>query len=125
MWIGREKEAARERERDKERKKRGNRKFGQAKYKHSKKGILSCVIAFPASLIFIILIVTSIVKRGQLDPIAGSFGLFTVLLAVIGLITGGRGFKEREKNYLTCKIGMGINGFLIIFLTAVFIRGII
>ena len=125
MRIGREKEAARERERNKERRKRGNRKFGQSKYKHAKKGVLSCMIAVPASLIFIILIVTSIVKHGQLAPIAGSFGLFTVLIAVIGFIIGGRGFREREKNYLTCKIGMGINGFLIIFLTAIFIRGII
>ena len=39
MIIGREKEQARERERDKERKKRGHRKYGQAKLRHSKKGI--------------------------------------------------------------------------------------
>ena len=34
-----------EKNKAKERKKRANRKYGQAKLKHSKKGIQSCVIA--------------------------------------------------------------------------------
>lgn len=125
MRIGREKEQARERERDKERKKRGNRKYGQAKLKHSKKGILSCVMAGIVVIIFVSLIVTAFLHKGQSSAIIGSFGLFAIILTGIGIATAFRGFRERDKDYLTCKIGMGVNGFVLLCLIAVFIRGIV
>ena len=31
--------------------------------------------------------------------------------------------KERDKNYLTCKIGIVVNGFILLALILVFIRG--
>lgn len=123
MWIGREKEQNRERERDKERKKRGNRKYGQAKFKHSRKGILSCMISALAAMIFLILIVVAYFSRGMLDPIAGSFGLYSIILAGIGMAAGIRGFKERDKNYLTCKIGITLNVVILLCLITVFVRG--
>ena len=123
MRIGREKEQARERERNKERKKRGNRKYGQAKLRHSRKGILSCMMAAVVSIIFAALLVTAFLSKGKSAAIIGSFGLFTMILAVIGLAIGFRGFREREKNYTTCKVGLGINGLILILLTAVFVGG--
>lgn len=125
MRIGREKELARERERNKERKKRGNRKYGQAKLRHSRKGILSCMMAVVVGIIFISLIVTAFLSKGKSAAIIGSFGLFTVILAVIGLVTGIRGFRERDKNYVTCKTGIGINGAVLLMLVAVFIGGMV
>lgn len=125
MRIGREKEAARERERDKERKKRGNRKYGQAKLRHSKKGIISCVWSAIVLLIFLTLILTAFLYKGKSAAIIGSFGLFAVILAFMGLITGIRGFRERDKNYITCKVGVGISAFTLICLAATFIRGIV
>ena len=56
MINGREKERAREREIRKERKKRGNRKYGQAKLRHAKKGIYSLMMAIMVVIIFVILI---------------------------------------------------------------------
>ena len=123
MLIGREKEQNRERERDKERKKRGNRKYGQAKFKHARKGILSCVISALSAMIILILIAVAYFSRGMLGPIAGSFGLFTVILAGIGVGAGIRGFKERDKNYLTCKIGIGLNTVILLCLITLFVRG--
>jgi len=125
MRIGREKEAARERERDRERKKRGNRRYGQAKLRHARKGILSCVTAAVVVLAFVILILTAFFSKGQSAAIIGSFGLLTMVLAWLGMTLGVKGMRERDKNYLTCKIGMGINGFIILCLAAVFVRGII
>lgn len=125
MRIGREKEQVRERERDRERKKRGNRKYGQAKLKHSKKGILSCIMAGGVAVIFISLILTSFLQKGNSAAIIGSFGLFTIIMTCIGLATAFKGFRERDKNYLTCKIGMGVNGVVLLCLIAVFIRGIV
>ena len=42
-----------------------------------------------------------------------------------GQKTGIKGFKEREKNYITCKVGAISNGAALIGLVAMFIRGLI
>ena len=125
MRIGREKEQARERERDRERRKRGNRKYGQAKLRHSRKGILSCMMAAVVAGIFIALILTAFLNKGSSAAIIGSFGLFDILLAVAGLISGVKGFGESDKNYFSCKVGLGINGFVLFCLIAVFVRGLV
>ena len=48
--------SAEERQREKERKKRGARKYGQTNYKHSRKGIVSCIsgIGGPVSSLTVI-----------------------------------------------------------------------
>ncbi|MDY5846249.1 MAG: DUF6142 family protein [Bariatricus sp.] len=125
MRIGREKEQARERDRDRERKKRGNRKYGQAKLRHSRKGILSLMMAAVVAGIFIALILTALLNKGSSGAIIGSFGLFDILLAITGIICGVKGFRERDKNYFTCKMGIGINVFILLCLIAVFVRGLV
>lgn len=125
MINGRGKERARERELRKERKKRGNRKYGQAKLRHAKKGIYSLMVAVAVVIVFCALILTAFLHKGQSSAIIGSFGLFTIILAVIGLVVGVRGFRERDKNYVTCKWGIGLNGFVLLSLIGIFIRGIV
>lgn len=125
MINGREKNRARERELKKERKKRGNRKYGQAKLRHAKKGIYSLMMAMVVVIIFVALILTAFLHKGQSSAIIGSFGLFTIILAVIGLVIGVKGFRERDKNYVTCKWGIGLNGFILFSLISMFIRGIV
>lgn len=123
MRIGREKELTRER--DRERRKRGNRKYGQAKQKHSRKGILSSMTAVIVVVILGLLIALAFKSRGQSAAIVGSIGLFTMILAVVGIVVGFRGFREREKNYRTCKAGIIVNALVLLCLIAVFIRGIV
>lgn len=125
MINGREKNRARERELKKERKKRGNRKYGQAKLRHAKKGIYSLMMAMVVVIIFVALILTAFLHKGQSSAMIGSFGLFTMILAVTGLVVGVRGFRERDKNYVTCKWGIGLNGFVLLSLISMFIRGIV
>lgn len=121
MLLGKEK--TREKDRLKERKKRGNRKYGQARLKHARKGIISCMTATLVALIVLLLIVSAFFKKGQLAAIVGSFGIFAVILSIIGLVNGIKGFREREKNYLTCKVGIGINGTFLAVLIGIFVRG--
>ena len=64
-------------------------------------------------------------KKGDVGMILGFAGLGTMILAGIGVWLGGRGMKEREKNYITCKVGIGINLTAFLGLTAIFIRGFI
>lgn len=113
-----------ESEKKKERKKRGNRKYGQAKFKHSKKGILSCVMASLVTLILVALISVAFLLKGEAIALIGSFGLITIILSVAGFVTALRGFRERDKNYLTCKIGAGVNGVVLLALIAMFVRGL-
>ena len=61
--------------------------------------------------------------KGKSAAMVGSFGVFDMILACIGIVTGVKGFKERDKNYLTCKIGIVVNGFILLALILVFIRG--
>ena len=118
MQSRRDKKRAHERDRNKRNRK--NRKYGQVRRKHSRKGIGSCVMAV---LVIAGLIVMAFMNKGKSAAMVGSFGLFDMLLACIGIVTGVKGFKERDKNYLTCKIGIVVNGLVLLALILVFIRG--
>ena len=110
-------------ERDRNKRNRKNGKFGQVRRKHSRKGIWSCVMAVLVTAVIAGLIVMAFMNKGKSAAMAGSFGLFDMLLACIGIVTGVKGFKERDKNYLTCKIGITVNGLVLLALILVFIRG--
>ncbi len=114
----------RERERAKERRKRGNRKYGQAKLKHAKRGVLSCGVSGAVCVLLLILLSVAYFNEGTAAPIIGGIGLITLGLAVYGLYLGIRGFKEREKDYLTCKIGVGCCAFFILGFIIIFCRGL-
>ena len=114
MRSRRDKKRARERDRNKR-----SRKYGQIKRKHSRKGIWSCVMA----VLVTGLIVMAFMNKGKSAAMAGSFGVFDMILACIGIVTGVKGFKERDKNYLTCKIGIVVNGLILLAMILVFIRG--
>ncbi len=113
-----------EKDKAKERKKRENRKYGQAKLKHSKKGIQSCVIAGIVIVTLATMIVIAYMSAGTTEPYIGGLALVAMVLAVTGGVLALRGFKERERNYLTCKIGIGCNIFVIIAFVAIFCRGL-
>ena len=98
MRSRRDKKRARERDRNKR-----SRKYGQIKRKHSRKGIWSCVMAVLVTAVIAGLIVMAFMNKGK--------------------SAGVKGFKEREKNNLTCKIGIVVNGLILLALILVFIRG--
>ena len=118
MRSRRDKKRARERDRNKR-----SRKYSQIKRKHSRKGIWSSVMAVLVTAVIAGLIVMAFMNKGKSAAMVGSFGVFDMILACIGIVTGVKGFKERDKNYLTCKIGIVVNGFILLALILVFIRG--
>ena len=119
MRSRRDKKRARERDRNKR-----SRKYGQIKRKHSRKGIWSCVMAVLVTAVIAGLIVMAFMNKGKSAAMVGSFGVFDMILACIGIVTGVKGFKERDKNYLTCKIGLPSNAVALIFFLAIFIGGL-
>lgn len=113
-----------ERERERERRNRKRRKYGQAKLKHAKRGIASCILSGMVLIILAALLAKAYRSGGTAAPVIGGFGLVALVLAGCGLYTGLRGFKEREKDYLTCKIGVGCSAFFIFGFILIFCRGL-
>ena len=113
-----------DRERARERRTRGNRKYGQAKLKHSKKGVLSTAIAALVGLLLFAMMATAYNSRGEAGLFVGSLGMVSAILTGVGIYVGFRGFKEREKDYLTCKIGIGCNIFFLVGFLIIFCRGL-
>lgn len=113
-----------ERERNRERKARGNRKYGQAQLKHAKRGILSCVVAGIVGILLTLLIWTAYRNEGTSGTVVGGLALSAMIFSGIGIYGGFRGFREREKQYITCKIGIGLNILYIIGFIAIFCRGL-
>ena len=113
-----------QRERERERRKRGKRKYGQAKLKHAKRGVYSCVLAGTVLLLLISLLAVAYFSHGTSAPIIGGIGLSALILACVALYMGIRGFREREKDYLTCRIGVIGSGLIILGFIIIFCRGL-
>lgn len=116
--------SAEERRKEKERKKRGARKYGQASYKHSKMGIVSLITGIVSLGLIFSCILYAYLARGEAAGIVGGIIIISLIFAVYGIRAAIRGFSERERNYLTCKIGLPVNSAAVILFLAIFIGGL-
>ncbi len=113
-----------ERQRERERRNRKRRKYGQAQLKHAKRGILSCALSAVVLIIMTALFIKAYISEGTAAPIIGGLGLVAFVLSSCSLYLGLRGFKEREKDYFTCKIGALCSAFFILGFIIIFCRGL-
>ena len=118
------KEKDKERGRRKEQKRRQGTKYGQTKCKQARRGVVSCSIAGIIACVIFLLVGITYVLKGKAAGFIGGFGISAMIFTVVGIVTAVKGFKEREKNYLTCKIGVGLNIFLLMSLLIFFLGGI-
>lgn len=109
---------------EKEKMKRRSRKYGQAQLKHSRRGIKSCFLAVCALFVLVLIFSVSYINRGDVNILIGLCGILVVAIAAAGLKAGIQGLKEREKNYITCKVGIGLNGFFLLGMAGIFVRGL-
>lgn len=93
-------------------KRRRKAKFGNRK--HAIRGILSTVMGSFSLIIFCILIIVSYKMKGNGGIYLGTIGIAALFINMLGIITGINSFKERERNYLYSKIGLGVNIILLI-----------
>lgn len=115
---------AEDRQKQKERKKRGTRKYGQAKYKHSHMGIVSCSCAGAALVLLAGCILYAYLARGAAAGIVGGIPIVSLILSILGIRAAAKGFRERERNYLTCKIGLPGSALVLILFLMIFIGGL-
>ncbi len=111
------------RKREKERRRRRTYKYGQAKLRHSKRGVYSCGLAFTSAFLMMLIFMVSYISRGEVNILIGFTGLGVLVMSALGLEQAIKGFKEREKNYISCKSGVVCNAILLIIFTATYIRG--
>lgn len=130
MFTKKQKKTEEDRERElakaraKQRKKLIKTKYGQRQKKHARKGIQSCLLATVSIILVVMMIKNSFEAKGDISVLYGLLGFVVPVIAWRGLVYAIRGFNEREKNYITCKIGAGCNGALIFCMCAIFIRGL-
>lgn len=123
MGAGKKDAKARQKK-EKDRKKRGTRKYGQAKMKHSRMGIYSCVYAGLSFALILSCILIAFVMRGDTWGFVGGMGILSIVLAVLGVRSSIKGMREREKNYITCKAGLAGNIMILLGLITIFIGGL-
>lgn len=104
--------------------KRRARKYGQVKVKHSKRGVSSCLVAALATFFWLLMLSAAYINREESSILLGFMGIGTLFMSVSGVRRALEGFKEREKDYITCKIGVMINGIYAVALILIFIRGL-
>lgn len=101
-----------------------NSKFGQDRKRHSKRGVTSCLFAVTGVSVLTALFTMAYRDYGNGNTLIGAAAVLILILSGIGISTGLKGFREREKNYISCKIGVVINGFLATILCLLYLRGI-
>lgn len=103
-------------------------KKGTYKFKgrvHSKRGIISMLLAITALIVFLIISFISGKNGGNGGTWIGVVGLFCTLGAVIGFILSIKSFREKDI-YLTAPIiGIGLNGILVIVFFSLYIVGVL
>lgn len=115
----------REKEREKERKKRGAGKYGQVKLKNARMGIYSCVYAGGTFVLIGLCIAVAFVMREKTWGIVGGIGILSIVLSILGIRAAVKGMREREKNYITCKIGLACNILILLCLLVIFLGGVL
>ncbi len=112
-------------EREKRRRKMLRTKYGQTPRKHAKRGMQSFALAVIVLFLLFLMLASSFFSRGQVSTMLGALGLAAAAIAGMGVYLGIKGFKERDKNYITCRLGIICNVIVLLGMTAIFIRGLI
>jgi len=92
--------------------------------KHSRKGVISTVIAGIGWCIFIALCVASAVAAGAAEPVVGVIGIIDALFVLAGMIMGFKGFQEREVYYVLPTTGVVLNGILFVIYFSLYFMGV-
>ncbi len=99
-------------------------KYGEMQIKHSHMGICSCGYAAGSALALCVAIIIAYIKHGESAGFIGGIGILSIALAIYGIRAAVQGFKERDRKYITCKVGIGFNVLILLFLIVIFVGGI-
>lgn len=109
---------------EKEKMKRRSRRFGQAPLKHAKRGLESCFLAGLTIFFMVLVFSVSYISKGEVSLLIGAIGFLMLVMSAVGLYKAFQGFKERDREYISCKMGIVLNGIFTIAFAAIFLRGL-
>lgn len=92
--------------------------------KHSRNGVISCVISGIAWCIFLALSVYSSGKEGKAELFVGGLGLLDAVFAGTGMWLAWKGMQQKDVYYVTSIVGMAINGALFIVFFILYFMGV-
>ena len=124
MFGKKEKNKKEKNKKEKKSNKRVTREFGQARLKHSTMGKRSCRLAVLSLGLLLISVGIAFWMRGKTVELVGGMGILAIVLAAMGIRAAIKGFRERERNYITCRIGVIGNGLLLVGLLIIFFGGL-
>lgn len=91
---------------------------------HSRKGVISTVMAGVAWLIFISLCVYSSTTGGNAATVAGVLGIIDAVFVLVGMGIAFGGFQERDVYYILPAVGMVLNGILFVIYFSLYFMGV-
>lgn len=103
---------------------KANTKFGQVKIRHARRGVSSCLLALMAAFILCGLITSAYQSYGDAPEAVGGLAILTTVFCAFGFMNALHGFRERDKNYITCKLGILFNGGIIFIFFLLYMRGV-
>lgn len=106
-------------------KKRKTRKYGQAPLKYSHMGAHSCWYAAGAFLLIMASVGIAFQKNGAAAGYIGGFGILAMVFSILGIRAGVKGFREREKRYIFCRLGIAANILILLVMCIIFMGGIV
>lgn len=92
--------------------------------KHSRKGVISTVMAGIGWGIFIALCVCSAIAHGLAEFVVGAIGMVDAVFALSGMIIAVKGFQEREVYYVLPTVGVVLNGILFVIYFSLYFMGV-
>lgn len=110
--------------REQERRKRRRKKLKQSQLRHAKRGVISCTLSGISLISILSLLAITYRQSGAAAAYIGGLGMIALVFAIVGVYMGVKGFKERNKAYITCKVGIGVSSFLVLTFLIIFCRGL-
>jgi hypothetical protein len=101
-----------------------NVKYGQADLKHSYFGIKSCVLAFLSLIIVAGTVWVAYSSDGVSISIAGGLGVLAIIFTIVGINSGIRGLKEKERKKWSCRVGIISSILVLLVLIFIFLGGL-
>lgn len=115
----------RQREKEIRRYQKKRNRYGEEEViRHAKNGVRSLSFAAAATALLGVLVMISYIKEGNAAAFIGAMGICAWVLSGVGIFVGIIGLRERDRKYLTCRLGIGWNAVLFVGLAIIFFRGI-
>lgn len=92
---------------------------------HSRRGIMSMILAVIAIIALIVLPIFSSKSGGNGSILYGGIGFCAFIISITGFILGVQGLKEEEIYYSVPRIGTALNTIMIIVYGTLYIMGIL